>query len=185
MSTTTANHAVHAIPAGTYNTDGVHSTAGFAVKHMQVSTFRGRFDEYEATLTVGEDGALALTGTTPVGSLAIKDENLAAHLRSAEFFDADQYPTIEFRSTGVRVDGESLTVDGDLTIKGHTNPVTGTGTISEPAEGLAGTTVAITLETIVDRTRFGLDWNAPLPKGGVALGNKVTLTTDLEFTQQA
>jgi polyisoprenoid-binding protein YceI len=174
-----------AIPAGTYETDGVHSTAGFAVKHMIVSTFRGRFDEYAATLTVGEDGALALQGTATVASLAVKDENLAAHLRSAEFFDTENHPTIQFHSTSVRVDGETLTVDGDLTVKGHTEPVTATGTISEPAEGFAGTTIAITLETIVDRTKFGLNWNAPLPKGGVAVANDVKLTTDLEFTKQA
>jgi polyisoprenoid-binding protein YceI len=178
MSTTAS-----AIPTGTYKTDGVHSTVGFAVKHMIVSTFRGRFDEYDATLTVAEDGTLALTGTVPVASLEVKDENLAAHLRSPEFFDADNHPTIEFRSAAVRVDGESLTVDGYLTVKGHTEPVTATGTISEPAEAFAGTTLAITLEAIIDRTNFGLNWNVPLPKGGVALANDITLTMDLEFTK--
>jgi len=174
-----------AIPAGIYKTDGVHSTAGFAVKHMIVSTFRGRFDEYDATLNVGEDGSLALTGSAPVGSLAIKDENLAAHVLGPEFFDVENHPTIEFRSTDVRADGETLTVAGELTVRGQTEPVTANGTISEAAEGFAGTTVAITLETIIDRTKFGLSWNASLPKGGVALANEVRLTTDLEFTKQA
>ncbi len=130
------------IPTGTYKTDGVHSTAGFAVKHMIVSTFRGRFDEYDTTLTVAEDGTLALTGTAPVNSLAVKDENLAAHLRGPEFFDVENHPAIEFRSSDVRADGETLTVDGELTVKGHTERVTAHGTISEAAEGFAGTTVA-------------------------------------------
>lgn len=174
-----------AIPTGTYKTDGVHSNVGFAVKHMIVSTFRGRFERYEASLTVSDDGALALTGTANVDSLAVKDENLAAHLRSAEFFDSDVYPAIEFRSTEARTDGEALVVEGDLTVKGHTKRVSATGTISEPAEGLGGPTLAVTLETIIDRTAYGLNWNADLPKGGVALANDVTLTLDLELTKEA
>ncbi|MGI8506237.1 MAG: YceI family protein [Solirubrobacteraceae bacterium] len=106
-------------------------------------------------------------------------------MQGPEFFDVENHPAIDFRSSDVRADGETLTVDGELTVKGHTERVTAHGTISEAAEGFAGTTVAITLQTIIDRTKFGLNWNAPLPKGGVALANDVKLTTDLELTKQA
>jgi polyisoprenoid-binding protein YceI len=180
MSTTTAT-----IPAGTYKTDGVHSTAGFSVKHMIVSTFRGRFDAYAATLTVDDAGNLSLEGSVPVDSIVVKDENLAAHLQSPEFFDAENHPTITFTSAAVRVDGEDVVVDGDLTIKGHTERVQAKGTITEPAEGFAGTVVGLNLETIIDRSKIGLNWNAPLPKGGFALANEVKLTTDLELIKGA
>src|SRR3954470_20423108 len=89
-----------AIPAGsTWTVDKVHSTVGFAVKHMIVSTFRSQFDRYDATLTAAEDGTLRLEGSVDAGSLELKDENLAAHLSSPEFFDVERFPQITFSST--------------------------------------------------------------------------------------
>ena len=172
-----------ALPAGTYTSDPVHSSTGFAVKHM-LATFRGSFAAFDAQLTVGEDGRARLVGSVPVDSVVVKDENLAAHLQSPEFFDAEQHPQIRFESTDIAIDGQSGTVTGDLTIKGHTERVTGEGTIVGPVEDPFGNTkVALQLETVVDRTKFGLNWNAPLPKGGFMLGNDVTLSVDLELLQ--
>jgi polyisoprenoid-binding protein YceI len=169
------------LPAGTYTSDPVHSSTGFAVKHM-LSTFRGSFAAFDAQLTVAEDGAIRLEGTVPVDSVVVKDENLAAHLQSPEFFDAERHPQIRFRSTGFAIDGPSVTVAGDLTIKGRTEPVTATGSIVGPIEDPFGNTkVGLQLETVVDRTKFGLNWNAPLPKGGFMLANDVTLSVDLEL----
>src|ERR1700760_2255746 len=91
------------IPAGTYRLDPVHSSAGFAVKHMVVATFRGRFENFDATLTVDEHGSASLTGAVQVDSLDVKDENLKAHLGSPEFFDAERYPEIRFAATQVDV----------------------------------------------------------------------------------
>jgi polyisoprenoid-binding protein YceI len=175
------------IPAGTtWNVDKVHSTVGFAVKHMIVSTFRGRFEDYDATLVALQDGTLRLEGRVGAGSIAVKDENLAAHLTAPDFFDTEQYPDITFASTLVRLDGGELVVDGELTIKGHTHPIEARGTITEPVEVLGGhVRVGLALEAIVDRTEYGLTWNAPLPKGGFALANEVKLTVDLEFGQAA
>jgi polyisoprenoid-binding protein YceI len=172
-----------AIPAATYTDDGVHSSAGFAVKHM-LATFRGSFARVNAELTVGEDGRVKLVGTVPVESVVVKDENLAAHLQSPEFFDAERHPELRFESTEFAIDGPVATITGDLTIKGHTERVSAQGSLVGPIEDPFGNTkIGLQLETVVDRTKFGLNWNAPLPRGGFMLANDVTLTVDLELRQ--
>ena len=150
-----------AIPAGTYTSDPVHSSTGFAVKHM-LATFRGSFAAFDATLTADEDGRARLVGSVPVDTVVVKDENLVAHLQSPEFFDAEQYPRIGFESTDIAIED----------------------TIVGPVEDPFGNTkVGLHLEMVVDRTKFGLNWNAPLPKGGFMLANDVTLSVDLELVQ--
>jgi polyisoprenoid-binding protein YceI len=172
-----------AIPAGTYTSDGVHSSAGFAVKHM-LATFRGGFGVVNAEVTVDEDGSARLVGSVPVNSVIVKDENLVAHLQSPEFFDAEQYPEIRFDSVDLKVDGPAATLAGDLTIKGHTERITAEGSVVGPLEDPFGNIkLGLQFETVVDRTKFGLNWNAPLPKGGYMLANDVTLSVDLELLQ--
>ena len=174
---------ITALPAGTYTSDPVHSTTGFAVKHM-LATFRGSFAAFDAQFTVDEDGSARLVGSVPVDTVVVKDENLAAHLQSPEFFDAEQYPRITFESTDIATDGPTVTVTGDLTLKGHTERLTAQGSIVGPIEDPFGNTkLGLQLETVVDRTKFGLNWNAPLPKGGFMLANDVTLSVDLELVQ--
>jgi polyisoprenoid-binding protein YceI len=169
------------LPAGTWQLDGTHSSAGFAVKHMGVATFRSRFEQLDATLTVTGDAA-ELVGSVRADSIVVKDENFQAHLRAPDFFDTQRYPELRFASTAIRRDGDELALDGELTIKDHTHPVRARGTITGPTETLYGAIkVGITLETIVDRTAYGLNWNAPLPKGGLALANDVKLELELEF----
>ena len=171
------------LPAGTYRLDPVHSSAGFAVKHMVVATFRGRFEDFDATLTVDEAGNASLSGVVQVGSIEVKDENLKNHLGSPDFFDLESYPEIRFDASQIEIgENGTLTVAGDLTIKGQTHPVNATGTISGPAVTFGDVTkVGLTLETTIDRTLYGLSWNAPLPKGGFALANDVALTVELEL----
>jgi polyisoprenoid-binding protein YceI len=172
------------LPTGTWKLDPIHSSAGFAVKHMVVATFRGRFDNFDATLEVGEDGQGKLVGTVDANSVIVKDENLQAHLRTPDFFDTERYPEIKFESTSIRRDGDELVVDGNLTIKDQTHPVEGRGTITDPHENIAGKNgIGVTLETKVDRTQFGLNWNAPLPKGGFAVADDVALTVELELSE--
>ena len=166
---------------GTWVLDPIHSSASFAVKHMVVSTFRGRFEKFDATLTDGK-----LVGTVDVGSIVVKDENLAAHLQSPEFFDAERHPELRFESTDIRRtgDGDEVVVDGELTIKGITKPVEARGTLEGPAVTFGDVNkVGLTLEAIIDRTEFGLNWNAPLPKGGFALANDVKLIVELELAK--
>jgi polyisoprenoid-binding protein YceI len=167
---------------GTWSADPVHSTASFAVKHMIVSTFRAAFGRLEGTLDVDGD-EIRLTGSVPVESIDIEQADLRAHVLSAEFFDVENTPNVTFVSTAVRRgEGDTLEVDGDLTIKGVTKPVTATGIIVGPAVSFGDAeVVGVELETTVDKNDFGLNWNAPLPKGGFAISDDVKLSVHLEF----
>jgi polyisoprenoid-binding protein YceI len=181
---TAATQQSQQLPTGTWKLDPIHSSASFAVKHMVVATFRGRFENFDATLEVSEDGTGKLVGTVDPSSIVVKDENLAGHLQSPDFFDTERYPELRFESKSLRVeDGEAI-LEGDLTIKGNTHPVTARGGLVGPHEDIAGNTkIGLTLETEIDRTKFGLEWNAPLPSGGFALSNEVTLIVELELAK--
>ena len=164
--------------AGTWNFNPVHSSASFSVKYL-VAGFRGRFEDVQATFA---DGRLA--GEVKTTSIVVKDENLAAHLQGPDFFDAEQHPTISFQSDTLTIDGDKVDLEGQLTLKGTTKPVHATGTVVGPVQGAFGqTAVGFTLETTIDRTEFGVNWNAELPSGGQALSNDVTLTVELEFVK--
>jgi polyisoprenoid-binding protein YceI len=166
--------------AGTWNFAPVHSSADFSVKYL-VAQFRGSFQELDAKL---QDGVL--TGSAKVASIKVKDENLTGHLMAPDFFDAEQFPEISFKSTILDIQGDQLTLDGELTLKGVTKPVKATGTVAGPTEDFMGNTrLGFTLETKINRTDFGVSWNADLPKGGKALGDEVTLTVELEFHRAA
>ena len=175
MSTTTAL-------AGTFASDPVHSSFGFAVKYQNVSLFRGTLSDVTATLADGR-----LEGTAQVESISIRTpEQFRAHVLSADFFDVENHPQVTFVSDDVQLaDDGTATVTGDLTIRGVTQPATATGTWQAPSEDAFGNTRAhLQLETVVDRTQFGLNWNMPLPSGGNALANDVTLTVDIALVQQ-
>jgi len=172
------------LPVGTWQLDPVHSSASFAVKHMVVATFRGHFDRFDVTLSVDDGGQARLDGTVDVSSIVVKDENLQAHLGSPDFFDLERYPELRFSSEQIRRSGDQLVVDGELTIKGQTHPVEARGTITDPHETLGGVVkIGIALDTVIDRTRFGLEWNAPLPKGSFALADDVKLSVELELVR--
>jgi polyisoprenoid-binding protein YceI len=167
------------IPAGTWTLDPVHSKAGFGVRHSGIATFRGHFTELTATLADG-----TLTGAVDVASVEVPVAQLKGHLLAADFFDAEQYPQITFSASDLSVDGERLTVRGELTMKGITQPLEASGTIAGPATYLDGSErIALSLETVVNRHDFGVSWNAQLPSGGNAVGDDVTLTVDLELTK--
>jgi polyisoprenoid-binding protein YceI len=161
---------------GTWNFSPVHSSAKFTVKYL-VASFSGTFSEVDAAYADGR-----LSGSVTVDSIVVKDENLAAHLKAPDFFDAEQYPTISFVSDSLTFDGDDVTLEGELTLKGVTKPVRATGTVQGPTEDFMGNTrLGFTLDATIDRTAYGVDWNAELPKGGKALGNDVTLSVELEF----
>jgi len=167
------------VPAGTWTVDGVHSSIGFEVEHM-VSTFRGRFEDYDVQLVDGK-----LVGTVAVPSVKVYDENLEAHLQSPDFFDAQLHPELRFESRELLIDDDgSVTLEGDLTIKGITKPVTAHGRyVHVEADMGGGERIGLALDTTLDRREFGLKWNAPLPKGGFVLGNDVTLKVALELVR--
>lgn len=169
-----------ALPAGTWALDPVHSTIGFELPYL-AGTFRGHFTDVDAKLT-----ADSLTGAARVASVDVKDENLAGHLQSPEFFDAERHPELTFASSSIERDDESLKVAGELTIRGITKAVELAGTIAGPiTDAFGNERVNVTLETTVDRTEFGLNWNMPLPNGQPALQNEVKLVAELYFVQGA
>lgn len=169
------------LPAGTFAVDPVHSSVEFAVRHLGINTFRAGFDEFEADLTDG-----VLTGRVPVSSVRIANADLKGHVLAEDFLDAERAPYVEFRSAAFTLDGETAEVRGDLTIRGTTLPVVAHGTVRGPAQSPHGATIlAVELEAEVDRTAFGLRWQAELPGGGKALGERVTLRVSLELVEQA
>src|SRR4051812_45826403 len=168
--------------SGTYTADPVHSSFAFSVRYQGVSLFKGTLDEVDAKLVDGR-----LEGAAKVESISIRTpEQFRAHVLSAEFFDAANHPEVSFTSSDLEVaeDG-TVNVDGELPIKGITRPVTATGTWIAPAGDAFGNTRGhLNLEAVVDRTEFDMNWNAPLPSGGKALANEVTLTVELSLVQQ-
>jgi polyisoprenoid-binding protein YceI len=167
-----------AIPTGTWTLDKVHSQVGFAVTHAGLSAFKGNLEAFDARLSGG-----TLTGSADVTSIKVQDENLSTHLLSPDFFDVTRFPTVSFTSTDLRREGDELVVEGELEIRGARKPVRLTGTISGPIEAPPGNRLGINLETVIDRTDFGMNWNMELPSGGVALENEVKLTADLELVK--
>jgi polyisoprenoid-binding protein YceI len=166
--------AITAIPAATYAGDPIHSTFGFQVRHNGVQLFRGSFDDVAVSLT--SDGeALSIEGSAKVDSIVVRIADLKGHLLSDDFFAADKHPEIA---------GEDVEVEGELTIKGITNHVVAKGTLTGPVTGIAGAPVlGLALETVVDRTQYGLTWNADLPSGGKVLGNDVKIVVEAELVK--
>jgi len=168
------------LPTGTWSLDPIHSTIGFDLPYL-AGTFRGQFTDVDAKLT-----DTSVTGSARVASIDVKDENLSAHLQGPDFFDAERHPELKFESREIERSGEALTVRGDITIRGVTKPVELSGTISEPLTDYADRErVALKLDTTIDRTEFGVNWNAPLPSGEPALANEVKLAAELYFVRKA
>lgn len=170
--------ATAALPTGNWTLDTTHSSVGFAVKHLGISTFRSSFDRFDVRLADG-----TLSGSAEVASLSVGDESLKGHLLSPDFFSADANPTIDFRSTAVRSTGDgAIEVDGELTVAGVTRPVTATGAVAGPVTDPGGDAkLALDLEAVVDRREYGLTWQAELPGGGKALGEQVRLVVHAEL----
>jgi polyisoprenoid-binding protein YceI len=168
------------LPAGTWALDPVHSTIGFELPYL-AGTFRGQFTDVDAKLT--ENG---LIGWARVAGVDVKEENLAAHLQSPEFFDVERHPELTFASKEVDRSGNELTIRGEITIRGTTKPAELEGTIADPhTDAFGRERVNLNLGTTIDRTQFGLNWNMPLPSGEPALANEVKLVAELYFVREA
>jgi polyisoprenoid-binding protein YceI len=180
---TTLQSTTTLVPTGTsWVADPVHSTVSFEVEYAGVSTFRGSVRDFEAVL----EGS-TLTGSAKVASVDVKDEQLAAHLQSPDFFDAERYPEITFRAERLALDEDGrVSGSGELTIKGVMRPVSLSGRIAAaPAVDPFGRErLGLRLEAVVDRTEFGVAWNAPNQSGGNYLGDEVALQADLSFVRQ-
>ena len=169
-----------AIPTGTWSADRIHSTVGFAVPYM-AGTFQGTFSDFEARLS-----DRALRGSAEVASVEVKDPNLATHLQSPDFFDAERFPQLSFEANEISRSGDDLTIAGELTLKGHTEAVEINGHVNDPApDPYGGERFGFQLETTVDRTKFGINGNNPLPSGDPALANDVTIIVDLQLSKES
>jgi polyisoprenoid-binding protein YceI len=180
-TTTTTTTTTTGIPTGTWATDPVHSSIGFAVRYSGIGTFRGTFEEFDAKLVDGR-----IEGVAKVASVKVDDPQLTGHLQSPDFFDAEQHPELRFVSSSIERDGERVTVQGDLTLRGVTQAVEITGTVTGPLENAYGQQrLGLDLEATVNRHDYGISWNMELPGGGQALADDVLITANLALVQES
>src|SRR3954467_8697103 len=167
---------------GTWDIDASHSTVGFSVRHMMVSKVRGYFREFSGELVTAENPEQArVTATIDLASIATRQDQRDAHIRSADFFDVENHPQMTFRSTAVRADGADWFVDGELSVKGNTKPVTlalelnGFG-----PDAYGGYRAGFSAKTEINRNEFGVDIKMPMDGGGVVVSDKVTVELEIE-----
>lgn len=174
------------IQQGTWSLDSAHSGVAFAIRHLGISTIRGRFGTVEATLTVGQDlASSSLTAEVDMSSVDTGNPDRDAHLRSTDIFDADSQPTMSFRSTAItEARGDHhYSVTGDLTIHGHTQEetldVTFNGIETNPVDG--STRVGFEACGAINRADYGITWNVPLESGGGMLSESVDIVLDAQL----
>lgn len=187
MTDTTQNVSGGNAPAaGTWQIDPSHSSVAFYVRHLGLSKVRGQFERFSGTIDVAEraeDSSVLVE--IDAASIDTREPKRDAHLRSADFLEVEAYPTLQFRSTAVRLQGERVQVSGDLTVRGVTRPVildaTLEGVVGDP---FGGTRLAFSASGEVDREAFGLTWNQALEAGGFLVGKKVRIDLDVEAVQE-
>ncbi len=172
----------------TWNIDPAHSSAEFKVKHMMISNVKGQFAKVTGTLTLDESNLAnsRVEALIEVASLETRDAQRDAHLKSAELFDVEKFPTISFKSSRISLvrDGE-LAIEGDLTIQDVTRKVvfSAEGPTPPAKDPWGNTRVGVSATTKISRKDFGLTWNAALESGGVLVGDEVTITLDVQFVK--
>ena len=172
------------VPPGVWATDALHSSVRFEVGHMGVSMFSAGFTDVDARLLSGPRG-IELRGRVGVASFDVHDDAMRRHVMAPDFLDVERYPELTFQSTGIRVNGSGLSVTGELTIKGTTRRIEAIGSLSGPiVDPYGNDRIALSLETAIDRTEFGLDYQVSLPNGASALGNEVKLAVVLELVRE-
>jgi polyisoprenoid-binding protein YceI len=180
MTISTAPHPQYVV--GTWQIDPTHSTVSFSVKHLMISKVRGTFDTFSGTIVTAENPAdSSIEATIDVASVNTNQADRDNHLRTGDFFKADEFPTMTFRSTEFSVDGDDFTVVGDLSLRGVTKQVTLKGEFGGIiTDGYGQTKAAASATTKINRHDFGVSWNAALEAGGMTLGDEVTISLDLQ-----
>jgi polyisoprenoid-binding protein YceI len=172
----------------TWNIDPVHSVAEFKVKHMMISNVKGQFPKVSGKLTLDESDLTKSKVETSIetASIETRDPQRDGHLKSPDFFHVEKFPTMSFKSTGIKIvrDGE-LSVEGDLTIRDITRKVLFTveGPTPPAKDPWGNTRIAVSATTKINRKDFGLTWNAALETGGILVGDEVTITLDVQFVK--
>src|SRR5215469_1256876 len=175
--------------AGKWDIDPVHSEVSFTVRHMMVSKVRGRFDKFEGTIVTGEKPLEStVTASVDLASINTGQEQRDEHIRSADFFEVETFPTMTFTSTGVRAEGDHFLLDGDLSLKGVTKSVTFKLEVSGVGpDAYGGTRIGFSATTEINRLDYGVSFNGPIPgvPGGVAVSEKVAINLEIEGVLQA
>lgn len=172
---------------GTWTIDPTHSEVGFSVRHLAISKVKGKFENFDATFVTGDNPLdTTVQASAEVASVNTNEKNRDGHLRTGDFFAAEEFPQLTFVSTSAREENGDFIVDGDLTMRGVTKPVSFNfefGGFGEDAYG--NYKAGFTATTVVKREDFGLTWNAPLEKGGLLLGSDVTISIDVQASLNA
>jgi polyisoprenoid-binding protein YceI len=182
MSDAASTATIPGYVAGTWNIDPVHSEVGFLVRHRMVSKVRGKFTKFEGEIVTAENPLDSrVTATVDLSSIDTGNPDRDNHLRSADFFEVEKDPTMTYRSTGIRAEGEDFLIDGELTLKGVTKPLSlrvelgGFG-----PDPYGGTRTGFSAIGEIKRSDFGVDFNAVLETGGVVVGDKISLILEIE-----
>ncbi|WNG91763.1 YceI family protein [Mycobacterium sp. ITM-2016-00318] len=182
----TAATTTTGLSAGTWAIDPIHSSIAFSVRHLVVSKVRGQFNTFSGTVVVGADGTPSVTAEIAVDSVDTRNEQRDAHLKAADFFDVEQFPTATFTSTGLREAGENYVFDGVFTLKGIAKPISLDLEFNGTNPGMGhGEVAGFTASVVLNRKDFGIDIDMPLETGGAVVGDQVTITLEIEALKQA
>ena len=182
MTESSTQTSIPGYVAGTWDIDPVHSEIGFSARHMMVSKVRGRFNTFSGKLVTGTDPlASSVTAEIDLASIITGAEQRDEHIRSADFFEVEKYPTMTYRSTGVRQHGDDYVLDGELTLKGVTKSVplklelNGFG-----PDAYGGTRAGFTATGELNRRDFNVNFSAPMQNGGAVVSDKIALSLEIE-----
>jgi polyisoprenoid-binding protein YceI len=172
--------------AGTWEIDPAHSDVAFTVRHMMVSKVRGNFGAFTGTIVTTQDPLeSSVEASIDLTSIDTRNEQRDAHIRTADFFDVENFPAMTYRSTGIRPDGDRFVVDGELTLRGVTRSVPLALEINGVGpDAYGGTRIGFSAATEINRTDFGVNWNAAIEAGGVVVSEKVSIALEIQAVLQ-
>jgi polyisoprenoid-binding protein YceI len=174
------------LSTGTWAIDPVHSSIGFSVRHLVVSKVRGTFGSFSGAIVVAEDGTPSVSAEIAIDSVNTGNEQRDAHLKAADFFDVENHATASFVSTGVKSAGDDYVLDGEFTLKGVTKPIELKLEFNGVNPGMGhGEVAGFEASVVLNRKDFGIDIDMPLETGGAVVGDKVTITLEIEALKQA
>jgi polyisoprenoid-binding protein YceI len=185
MTTITDTHPAYV--AGTWKLDPTHSAVTFSVRHLAISKVRGAFESFDVTVVTAEDPTQStIEASIDMASVNTNQVDRDNHLKTGDFFLIEEYPTMNFVSTSIAADGEDLTIEGNLTLRGVTKPITLKGEFGGiVVDGYGQTKAAASVSTKINRTEFGVNWNAALEAGGFTLGDVVSIDLEIQVVLQA
>jgi polyisoprenoid-binding protein YceI len=177
---------VATIPAGTWTLDPTHSDITFSVRHLAISKVRGSFEKFDVTVVTTDNPAdTTITASVDVASVNTNQADRDGHLKTSDFFLVEEFPTMDFASTGVRVEDDTFFVDGNLTLRGVTKAVTLKGELGGViTDGYGQTKLGASASTKINRLDYGVNWNTALEAGGLTLGNDVTINFEIQVVLQ-